>query len=227
MSRLEQNGKAGRNAPNNELPVILPASIHILNAARELFAEFGYADTTVRMIARKARVNNAAISYYYRSKEQLYEEVFKSSFASIDLGLDGIVESVDDTASWRAAVDAWVGRILFLFLSQDDPELVTLRRLVVYERSNPTPHCAVLLDGFFMPVISVLRKLIDIAAPDRSVLERHAMFVSFLGQCTCFLAHEKPWDRVLFPPDLTTAEWMEMMRKQITGNILARLEYKN
>ena len=207
-------------------PAILPASRQILNAARALFAEHGFAETTVRMIAREARVNNAAICYYFRSKEQLYTEVFKDAFSSIDTGLDGIAESVEDAATWRAAVDAWVGRILYFFLTEEDPAIVAIRKLVVRERSHPTPHCAALLDAFFMPIISVLRRLTDMAMPGRSAHERQAAFVSFLGQCTCFLDHEKPWDKVLLSPTLPRSEWINVMRAQITENIFARLKYE-
>jgi len=205
---------------------ILPASSNILNASRELFAEHGFAETTVRMIARKARVNNAAICYYFRSKEQLYEAVFKDSFSSVEIGLDGVVDSVVDTATWRAAVDTWVGRILYLFLSEDDPSLVALRKLVVRERSHPTPQCENLLSEFFMPIINVLRRLVDMAMPGNPEHEKQAAFVSFLGQCTCFLNHEKPWDKVLLTTELTIPEWIATLKKQITGNILARVGYK-
>jgi AcrR family transcriptional regulator len=46
---------------------------HILNAAEELFAEHGYEGTSTRMLAQKAGVNVAMISYYFGSKEKLFE----------------------------------------------------------------------------------------------------------------------------------------------------------
>jgi len=207
-------------------PDILPASRNILNASRDLFSEHGFAETTVRMIARTARVNNAAICYYFRSKEQLYEAVFKESFASVEIGLNGLVDGVKDAATWRAAIDTWVGRILELFLSVENPSLVALRKLVIRERSHPTPQCENLLSDFFMPIIDVLRRLVDMAMPKCAEQEKQAAFVSFLGQCTYFLNHEKPWDKVLLPTELTIPEWIDAMRKQITGNILARIDYR-
>ena len=224
--KTRKSGKTGPAAGKTKPPEILPASRNILNAARDLFAERGFAETTVRMIARSAKVNNAAICYYYRSKEQLYEAVFKDSFAMIDTGMNGIADSVVDTATWRAAVGTWVGRMLHLFLSNDDAMLVSLRKLVVRERSHPTPQCENFFGEFLMPVIGVLRKLVEMAMPGRPDYEIQAAFVSFLGQCTCFLNHEKPWDKVLLPAELTVAEWIAVMRAQITGNILARISYK-
>lgn len=47
----------------------------ILDAAEELFAEHGYAATSLRDISAKAGVNLAAINYHFRSKEGLLEAV--------------------------------------------------------------------------------------------------------------------------------------------------------
>ena len=205
-------------------PDILPAHQQILNAARELFAERGFADSTVRMISKKAGVNIAAINYYFRTKGHLYEAVYKDSFAKIDLGLSEIADNVHDNETWRAAIDAWVGRILYLFIT-DEPKITTLRKLVVRERSQPTKYCADLLDAFLLPVISVLRRLIEMALPNHPPAEVKAAFVSSLAQCTCFLDHDEPWDNVLFCSTKTIPEWIEIMRAQITGNIFARLSY--
>jgi AcrR family transcriptional regulator len=49
----------------------------ILKIACEVFAKQGFRTTTVRDICHQADVNVAAINYYFRSKEKLYEEVCK------------------------------------------------------------------------------------------------------------------------------------------------------
>ena len=45
----------------------------ILEAAEELFAQKGFEGTSVRDLAKKAKVNVAMISYYFGSKEKLFE----------------------------------------------------------------------------------------------------------------------------------------------------------
>ncbi len=52
------------------------ASERILDAAEEEFAQTGYAGTSLRVIAQKAAVTQALISYYFGSKYELYEAVF-------------------------------------------------------------------------------------------------------------------------------------------------------
>ena len=52
----------------------------IMKAAIGLFAERGYDGTSIRAIVSKARVNQAAINYHFKSKEALYLEVLKVAF---------------------------------------------------------------------------------------------------------------------------------------------------
>lgn len=52
-------------------------STNLLNSAEALFSEHGYIETTVRQIAQKAKVNQALISYHFRSKRGLYNAVFE------------------------------------------------------------------------------------------------------------------------------------------------------
>ncbi|MBN2371901.1 MAG: TetR/AcrR family transcriptional regulator [Vicinamibacteria bacterium] len=48
----------------------------LLDAAERLFAERGFDGTSVREIADAAKVNLGAINYHFRSKKNLYTEVF-------------------------------------------------------------------------------------------------------------------------------------------------------
>ncbi|MFW5824703.1 MAG: TetR/AcrR family transcriptional regulator [Marinobacter sp.] len=48
----------------------------ILDAAEELFAERGFAETSLRMITSKAGVNLAAVNYHFGSKNSLIQSVF-------------------------------------------------------------------------------------------------------------------------------------------------------
>ncbi len=52
----------------------------ILKVACEVFTEQGFHNTTIRDICQQAQVNVAAVNYYFKSKEKLYEEVCKYIF---------------------------------------------------------------------------------------------------------------------------------------------------
>lgn len=49
----------------------------ILGAAEELFAQFGFAGTSLRQVTSLADVNIAAVNYHFGSKENLVNEVFR------------------------------------------------------------------------------------------------------------------------------------------------------
>ena len=49
----------------------------ILGAAEELFAQYGFAGTSLRQVTSLAAVNIAAVNYHFGSKENLVNEVFR------------------------------------------------------------------------------------------------------------------------------------------------------
>lgn len=67
--------------------------VQIMEAAEKLFAEQGFAGTSVRDIAEAARVNLAMISYYFGSKEKLMEAMFHYRGAYFKLQLECILQN--------------------------------------------------------------------------------------------------------------------------------------
>jgi len=49
----------------------------ILDAARQVFVENGFESTRMQQIADVAGINKALLHYYYRTKEKLFEAIFK------------------------------------------------------------------------------------------------------------------------------------------------------
>lgn len=55
----------------------------ILNAAAEVFAEFGLSGSRIEMIANRAKTNKAMIYYYYENKDYLYQSVLESVMETV------------------------------------------------------------------------------------------------------------------------------------------------
>ena len=55
----------------------------IIKAAVHLFADKGFDGTSVRDIVTKARVNQAAINYHFKTKDGLYLEVLRTAFDKV------------------------------------------------------------------------------------------------------------------------------------------------
>lgn len=60
----------------------------LLNVAERLFAERGYAGTTMRLIAGAAKVNGSMVSYYFGSKEALYNLIFTLRLQELTKAVD-------------------------------------------------------------------------------------------------------------------------------------------
>jgi AcrR family transcriptional regulator len=65
--------------------------IQILQVAETLFAEKGFDGTSIRDIAKEAKINIAMISYYFGSKEQLLESLIIYRATDIKLQLDILI----------------------------------------------------------------------------------------------------------------------------------------
>ncbi len=84
----------------------------ILEAAEQLFAEFGYEGTSVRDLAGKAGVNVAMISYYFGSKEQVMETLLKERLTQTRERLEQIsVTESDPVKQLEHVVDVYMDRV--------------------------------------------------------------------------------------------------------------------
>lgn len=74
----------------------------ILGAAEELFAQQGFAGTSLREVTSRADVNIAAVNYHFGSKENLVNEVFRRRMDEM---------SARRLAALKAATEAAPGRL--------------------------------------------------------------------------------------------------------------------
>ena len=68
----------------------------ILIAAKEIFQQKGMAGARMQEIADKAKINKALLLYYYRSKQLLFEAVFKSAFSLLAPQLNKVLNDDSD-----------------------------------------------------------------------------------------------------------------------------------
>jgi AcrR family transcriptional regulator len=68
----------------------------LLDAAEHLFAEKGFADTSVRDLTAVADCNIAAVNYHFNSKEKLYIEVFRRAIREMREHRVGTIRAVMD-----------------------------------------------------------------------------------------------------------------------------------
>ena len=87
--------------------------VQIMEAAEALFAERGFAGTSVRDISQTAGVNLAMISYYFGSKERLMEAMFQYRGEHYRLQLQNILQNKSLSFSQKVEklIEEYVDRI--------------------------------------------------------------------------------------------------------------------
>ncbi len=88
--------------------------IQIMEVAEKLFAEKGFAGTSVRDISEEANVNLAMISYYFGSKEKLLETLFKFRGEYIKLQLENMLQDKKMSSLEKVylLIDNYISRIM-------------------------------------------------------------------------------------------------------------------
>ena len=86
---------------------------NILFAAEKLFAENGFEGTSTREIAKAANVNISMISYYFGSKEKLYEKLVEYRVNEGQFFSKDIIERTDfnEWEKLEKIVDQFAGRV--------------------------------------------------------------------------------------------------------------------
>jgi TetR/AcrR family transcriptional regulator len=98
----------------------------ILAAAATEFAARGYAGARVDRIARRARVNKAMLYYHFGSKQQLYRQLLRSTFAQAADRLRAVAASDQTPADM---VDAAIATIVALAREEAHFPAIMLREV--------------------------------------------------------------------------------------------------
>ncbi|MBI4526314.1 MAG: CerR family C-terminal domain-containing protein [Deltaproteobacteria bacterium] len=168
----------------------------LLEAAGEIFAEYGYRAATVRQICEKAGANVAAVNYHFGDKEGLYMAVlrFVPDAHTEKYPLHGGLNP-DATAEQklRAYVQSLLGRIF------DEGRPGWHTKIIAREMNEPTRSLDTLLEEFARPLhqelASIVRDLLGSRATDEGV---RLCTLSVISQCV-YYHHARSVIRRLYP----------------------------
>lgn len=139
----------------------------ILRTAEELFANQGLHGTSVRDIAVGAKVPPALVLYYFKSKDELYHEIFR--WRSKALGdvreerLAALRQRKGPRPELREVIDAMVRPLIEL---RSEPGGIAYARLIAREVSDPSEASRGIISRTLDPIAKrFLQHLVE-AAPD-------------------------------------------------------------
>jgi AcrR family transcriptional regulator len=110
----------------------------ILHAAEDLFAQHGFAGTSLRQVTSRADVNIAAVNYHFGSKENLVHEVFKHRMDEMsEKRLTSLAAAVEkDPADMEAILLAFIQPALALTLDRHGASFVRVLARAYAEKND-------------------------------------------------------------------------------------------
>jgi AcrR family transcriptional regulator len=161
----------------------------IIKAAVHLFAEKGFDGTSVRDIVTKARVNQAAINYHFKTKDGLYLEVLRTGFDKLttDGGFD---PETLKSLSREEALRSFLRQQLRPLLFRD--ELSRYIRLFAWESAHPSKtflkFMATNTMSYMTAAVDIVRRFMPKGADHRTAL---CAAIWLMGQCNVFVRNRE------------------------------------
>jgi AcrR family transcriptional regulator len=113
----------------------------IIDAAGEIFTRRGFHGTRMQDIADEAGINKALLHYYYRSKDKLFEEIFKHVVGEV---INRIIEILDKELPFEEKIRIFIDT--YISILQKHPKFPAL---VIHEVShNPERVQQIFTDKF-------------------------------------------------------------------------------
>jgi len=154
--------------PNHKARVREASIARILDAAEQLFAEFGYHGVTLKDVAARVGVSSTLIHYHFKGKESIYEAVWaRRAPLSARNRLEAMrryAEEVGDKVTVEGALRAWIDTDLDVQI--EDPEQWAAFGKVAAQANSAAGWGAEKMTKYFNPVVLALIDLLKKAMPD-------------------------------------------------------------
>jgi TetR/AcrR family transcriptional regulator, regulator of cefoperazone and chloramphenicol sensitivity len=168
----------------------------IMRAAVALFAERGYDGTSIRAIVSKARVNQAAINYHFKSKEALYLQVLKVAFEGY-LRLDNFDPQRLKHMPREEALRSFVHQQLRPLLARD--QMSRYIRIFAWENVRPSKVLTGFVKTGAMPFLASATELVRrFLPPETSDEDAMCAAIALMGQCSVFVRNREQFARPPF-----------------------------
>lgn len=170
-ARAQRAPAPRRRRARNDKALLREASIaRILDAAEQLFAEFGYHGVTLKDVAARVGVSSTLIHYHFKGKESIFEAVWaRRAPLSARNRLEAMrryAEEAGDNVTVEGALHAWIDTDLNVQL--EDPEQWAAFGKIAAQANSAAGWGAEKMTKYFNPVVLALIDLLKKAMPDCS-----------------------------------------------------------
>jgi AcrR family transcriptional regulator len=161
-------GEKGPSAKNHKTRAREESIERILDAAEQLFAEFGYHGVTLKDVAARVGVSSTLIHYHFSGKDSIYEAVWarKAPISSRNR-LDAMrlyAEEAGDNITVEGALHAWIDPDLQVHI--EDGEYWRSFGKISAQSNSAAGWGAEKMTKYFNPVVLALIDLLKKAMPN-------------------------------------------------------------
>lgn len=164
--------------------------VQILETALDIMIEDGYQALTLREVARRCNIQIGAVSYYYKSRADLLQDVINMVLVPYADNISSIIREPSLSAEQKLE--------RFIRLLLDDIQTKRTTRLFphLWVLANYDPIVAKAVDSIYILERRTLTHLIAEINPSLADQEREALAVyvsASVAGSTMFMGFEKPW----------------------------------
>jgi len=128
----------------------------ILEAAEAEFLEKGYGNAKTVAIAQRAGVSHSMLHYYFRTKEQLFQKIFKDKVQALTQMFNVVFEQNNNfTETLRLIIETQ-----FKFITQNPQLPMFVFREIVSDKENREWAIKILFPHLF-PFLSTIEKMLN------------------------------------------------------------------
>lgn len=172
MTTIEKPGRPGpakpRRGRDHKARAREESIERILDAAEQLFAEYGYHGVTLKDVAKRVGVSSTLLHYHFSGKEHIFEAVWArkapvSSRNRLEAMRRYAAEAGDDVTV-EGALHAWIDADLDVQI--EDPETWASFGKIAAQANSAAGWGAEKMTAYFNPVVLALLDLLRKAMPE-------------------------------------------------------------
>jgi len=186
----------------------------ILNAAKEVFVEYGFDGASMQKIADRAGINKALLHYYFRSKEKLFEETFKEVFYTM---IPPLINTIKENISFDKKIGIFVDK--YIDILRNNPLLPIF---ILHELNRNPDNLPKLITGSGIdPSVFFFQVAKEIDSGNIRPIPPHHLMINILS-LSIFPFVAKPMLKGIFfdGDEDTFNEFLEERKKIVTDFIL-------
>lgn len=192
----------------------------IIASAEKLFYQKGKAGTSMQDIADDAGINRTLLNYYFRSKDHLFEAVFRKAMGSFVPELAGMLNA---DGTFEEYVPALVEKIIDTMLENPQIPIFVLQELSL----NPERMPQIIKEMGIDPELAIDKMKTDAGVPSSTGMDPRQILLNLISLCIFPFAAKPVALDILYNGD--NEAYIEAMnaRKKIIPQLMKQLMSQN